>query len=145
LGEIRRLSGYQVSLFSGKEFNVDSSKGLAGYCDFILSYSKEQLYISAPVTTIVEAKNENIIGGMGQCIAEMVAAQIFNQQSGNNIETIYGVVTSGTNWRFLTLRDRIVYIDTVEYYIKEIDKILGILLQFISPDNRQYLSAQQFL
>ena len=72
LGEIRRLSGYQVSLFSGKEFNVDSSKGLAGYCDFILSYSKEQLYISAPVTTIVEAKNENIIGGMGQCIAEMV-------------------------------------------------------------------------
>jgi hypothetical protein len=39
---------------------------------------------------------------MGQCIAEMVAAQIFNQQSGNNIETIYGVVTSGTNWRFLT-------------------------------------------
>jgi hypothetical protein len=102
LGEIRRLSGYQVSLFSGKEFNVDSSKGLAGYCDFILSYSKEQLYISAPVTTIVEAKNENIIGGMGQCIAEMVAAQIFNQQSGNNIETIYGVVTSGTNWRFLT-------------------------------------------
>ncbi len=102
LGEIRRLSGYQVSLFSGKEFNVDSSKGLAGYCDFILSYSKEQLYISAPVTTIVEANNENIIGGLGQCIAEMVAAQIFNQQSGNNIETIYGVVTSGTNWRFLT-------------------------------------------
>jgi hypothetical protein len=82
---------------------------------------------------------------MGQCIAEMVAAQIFNQQSGNNIETIYGVVTSGTNWRFLTLRDRIVYIDTIEYYIKEIDKILGILLQFISPDNRQYPSAQQFL
>ena len=136
LGEIRRLSGYQVSLFSGKEFNGDSSKGLAGYCDFILSYSKEQLYISAPVTTIVEAKNENIIGGMGQCIAEMVAAQIFNQQSGNNIETVYGVVTSGTNWRFLTLRDRTVYIDTVEYYIKEIDKILGILLQFISPINR---------
>ncbi|MFN5964536.1 MAG: hypothetical protein ACK46E_05245, partial [Pseudanabaena sp.] len=67
LGEIRRLSGYQVSLFSGKEFNVDSSKGLVGYCDFILSYSKEQLYISAPVTTIVEAKNENIIGGIGQC------------------------------------------------------------------------------
>jgi hypothetical protein len=136
LGEIRRLSGYQVSLFSGKEFNVDSSKGLAGYCDFILSYSKEQLYISAPVTTIVEAKNENIIGGIGQCIAEMVAAQIFNQQSGNNIETIYGVVTSGTNWRFLALRDRTAYIDTVEYYIKEIDKILGILLQFVSPINR---------
>ncbi len=48
LAEIRRLSNYQVSLFSGKEFNVDSAKGLTGDCDFILSYSK-QLYISAPL------------------------------------------------------------------------------------------------
>lgn len=134
LGEVRRLSNHQISLFSGKEFNVDSAKGLTGYCDFILSYSKEQLYISTPVTTVVEAKNENIIGGMGQCIAEMVAAQIFNQQSGNTIETIYGVVTSGTNWRFLTLQGNTVFIDTVEYYIKEVDKILGILLQSI-PTN----------
>ena len=132
LAELRRLSNYQLSLFSGKEFNVDSSQGLTGYCDFILSYSKEQLYISAPVAAIVEAKNENIIGGMGQCIAEMVAAQIFNQKSADPIETIYGVVTSGTNWRFLILHKNIVYIDTVEYYIKEVDKILGILLQSIS-------------
>ncbi len=71
---------------------------------------------------------------MGQCIAEMVAAQIFNQQSGNAIETIYGVVTSGTNWRFLTLHDSTVFIDTVEYYIKEVDKILGILLQFVNSN-----------
>lgn len=131
LAELRQLSGYQISLFSGKEFNVDSGKGLVGYCDFMLSYSKEQLYVSVPVTTIVEAKNENIIGGMGQCIAEMVAAQIFNQTSANAIETIYGVVTSGTNWRFLTLHKNTVFIDTVEYYIKEVNKILGILLQSI--------------
>jgi hypothetical protein len=129
LGEVRRLSKHQISLFSGKEFNVDSAKGLTGYCDFILSHSKEQLYISAPVTTVVEAKNENIIGGMGQCIAEMVAAQMFNQQAGNPIKRIYGAVTSGTNWRFLILEDSTVYIDTVEYYIKEVDKILAILLQ----------------
>jgi hypothetical protein len=137
LAELKRLSNYQISLFSGKEFNVDSSKGLTGYCDFILSYSKEQLYIKAPVTAIVEAKNENIIGGMGQCIAEMTAAQIFNQQAGNTIETIYGVVTSGTNWRFLSLSQNIVFIDTVEYYIKEVDKILGILLQSIIAVTQQ--------
>jgi len=131
LAELRQLSGYQISLFSGKEFNVDSGKGLVGYCDFMLSYSKEQLYVSVPVTTIVEAKNENIIAGMGQCIAEMVAAQIFNQTSANAIETIYGVVTSGTNWRFLTLHKNTVFIDTVEYYIKEVNEILGILLQSI--------------
>jgi hypothetical protein len=129
LAEVRKLSNHQISLFSGKEFNVDSAKGLTGFCDFILSYSKKQLYISAPVIAVVEAKNENIIGGMGQCIAEMVAAQMFNQQSENAIETIYGAVTSGTNWRFLTLEQNTVYIDNVEYYIKEIGKILAILLQ----------------
>jgi hypothetical protein len=134
LAELRQLSSYQISLFSGNEFNIDSAQGLTGYCDFILSYSKEQLYIRAPVTMIVEAKNENIIGGMGQCIAEMVAVQIFNQKSANHIETIYGVVTSGTNWRFLILHKNIVFIDTVEYYIKEVNKILGILLQSISPN-----------
>jgi hypothetical protein len=129
LGEVRRLSSYQVSLFSGKEFNIDKNRGLTGFCDFILSCSPEQLYITSPVIEITEAKNEDIISGLGQCIASMVAAQLFNQQSGNNIDVIYGAVTTGTAWRFLTLRDQVVSIDAIEYYIKEVDKILGILIQ----------------
>ena len=48
LAELRQLSNYQLSLLSGKEFNVDSSQGLTGYCDFIFSHSKKQLYTSAP-------------------------------------------------------------------------------------------------
>ena len=64
---------------------------------------------------------------MGQCIAEMVAAQIFNQQENNNISLILGVVTSGTNWRFLKLEDANIYIDLSEYYLSDINKILGIL------------------
>jgi len=85
LTEVRRQVNYQISLFSGTDFNVDLEKGLIGYCDFLLSASKEQFFISAPVITIVEAKNENIIGGLGQCVAEMVAAQIFNQRQGIDI------------------------------------------------------------
>jgi hypothetical protein len=133
LSEVRRQLGYQISLFSGTEFNVDWAQGLVGFCDFILSASTEQYFISAPVITVVEAKNENIIGGLGQCIATMVAAQVFNQQAGNDIETIYGAVTSGTAWRFLTLSNTTVCIDAIEYYIKETDKILGILLQTFQP------------
>ena len=34
----------------------------------------------APVVVVVEAKNENMKQGIIQCIAEMVAAQQFNQQ-----------------------------------------------------------------
>ncbi|MEM9215597.1 MAG: hypothetical protein AAGD25_14795 [Cyanobacteria bacterium P01_F01_bin.150] len=153
LGDVRRQSNYEVSLFSGKEFDVDQEQGLTGYCDFILCLAKEQLYINAPVMTIVEAKNENIIGGLGQCIASMVAAQIFNkknksrkedqadQQSqnlsglvNNSTDEIYDAVTTGTNWRFIKLNNQTVLIDKTEYYIRDIEKILGILM---CPRTRQ--------
>ena len=129
MGEIRRQSNNQISLFSGSEFNVDQIQGLNGYCDFILSASQEQIEITAPVFTIIEAKKEDIIGGVGQCIAAMVAAQIFNERAENNIKKIYGAVTTGTTWRFILLAGKEVSIDSSEYYIVQIGKILGILLQ----------------
>lgn len=129
LTEIRRQLNYKISLFSGSDFDVDASQGLNGFCDFILCASEEQFYIKAPVITINEAKNENIKGGLGQCIATMIGAQLFNQNTKQKIKTIYGVVTSGTNWRFLTLEGNTVCIDIVEYYINDVEKILGILLQ----------------
>ncbi len=125
--EVRRILNYQVSLFSGVDFNVDNERGLNGICDFIVSRSVEQLFIRAPVVTIVEAKNENLKTGFGQCVAEMLAAQLFNEREGNEIKTIYGVVTIGTIWRFLKLEAQVVTIDLTEYYIRDVQKILGIL------------------
>lgn len=129
LTEVRRQLNYQVSLFSGTDFNVDVSKGLNGFCDFMLCASEEQFEIDAPVITIVEAKNENLKSGLGQCIATMMGAKLFNQKRTRVVKTIYGVVTSGTNWRFLTLDEQMVCIDSIEYYINDVDKILGILSQ----------------
>lgn len=129
--EVRRQLNYQISLFSGTEFNVDPSQGLNGVCDFLISLSPERLFINAPVVTLVEAKKEDIKAGFGQCIAEMLAAQLFNTKEGNPFNTIYGVITSGTVWRFLKLEDKIVYIDAVEYYINNLNKILGIFIKMI--------------
>ncbi|MGH1392887.1 MAG: hypothetical protein ACRAVC_02460 [Trichormus sp.] len=129
LGEVRRQLGYQIALFSGTDFDVDYSNGLHGICDFIICDSEEQFYIKAPVMTIVVARNENLNSGLGECIATMLGAQSFNQNNQEQVIKIYGVVTTGTNWRFLTLENNQLYIDTVEYYINEIEKILGILLQ----------------
>lgn len=132
--EVRRKFNNEISLFSGIDFTVDVERGLNGFCDFILSLSKEQLFVRAPVITLVETKNENLKSGLGQCIAEMVAAQLFNQQQGNAIKTIYGVVTIGTIWQFLKLEDNVVSIDLSEYYIKDVKKILGILINAIRQD-----------
>jgi hypothetical protein len=128
LAEIVARLDYQVSLFSGTDFNVDAEKGLQGFCDFILSRSGEQFDVTAPVITIVEAKNDNIKSGIGQCIAEMVGAQIFNQRAEKPIEIIYGVVTTGTNWLFMRLIGTQVEISDREYYINELDRVLGILM-----------------
>ena len=125
--EVRKKMNAQISLFSGTEFNVDSARGLNGTCDFLISKSPEQLFIKAPVFTIIEAKKENLNAGLGQCIAEMIAAQIFNQQEGNQISIIYGAVTTGNIWKFLQLDKNEVCIDLTEYLINDLGKILGIL------------------
>ncbi len=52
-----------LSLFSGVDFNVDTSQSLNGICDFLISASDEQLFITSPVIILVEAKKENIMGG----------------------------------------------------------------------------------
>jgi len=129
--DLWRQAPSQMSLFSGMEFTVDEARGLTGYCDYILSRSKEQLTINAPVVMIVEAKNENITGGLGQCVAEMIAAQIFNEREGNAIETIYGAVTTGEIWKFLKLVGAVASIDLSDYYIGDVSHILGILWQGI--------------
>jgi hypothetical protein len=131
LVELKQFFKKEISFFSGIEFNVDKEKGLAGFCDFMLSASPEQLMLCAPVLAVVEAKNENIIGGFGQCIAEMAAAQIFNQQEGNPVRKIYGAVTSGNLWRFLKLEEQTVAIDLQDYHIENVDKIFGILAAMI--------------
>jgi hypothetical protein len=127
--EIRRRANYQISLFSGTNFDVDLEKGLNGYCDFIISRSKEQLLMNAPVIIIVEAKNENIKNGLGQCAGAMLAAQIFNQQQNNDISAVYGAVTTGDIWKFIKLEGSNLFIDLNNYYIKEVGNILGILYQ----------------
>ena len=131
LGEVRKLAENNISLFSGVDFNVDPEKKLIGFCDYILSASPEQFYIEAPVVTIVEAKNENIKSGLGQCIAEMIAAQIFNVGKGKDISPVYGVVTSGQIWKFIKLESNYVTIDMQDYYISDVDLILGVFKQIL--------------
>jgi len=129
--ELRKKYHHKISLFSGVKFDVDASKNLNGFCDFIISSSPEQLFITAPIIAVVEAKNENIISGLGQCIAEMIASQQFNSEEKQEIKTIYGIVTTGNAWKFLKLVERDVFIDMKEYHIDNTAKILGILAAMI--------------
>jgi hypothetical protein len=68
----------------------------------------------------------------------MVAAQIFNRQAENEIKIIYGAVTTGSIWQFLKLEQQTLSIDLTEYYLKDLDRILGILASGISPRTIAY-------
>jgi hypothetical protein len=136
LAELRRRLGGSFGLFSGVEFDVDSSRGLNGYCDFILTRSPLQSVLTAPVVTIVEAKNDNLRTGLGQCIAAAVAAREFNAQSSTAIGVVYGVVTTGSAWKFLRLEGSLVTLDVAEYFIAELGRIMGILAYILRSASR---------
>jgi hypothetical protein len=104
------LENRQVSFFSGTDFSIDLESGLNGVCDFLLTRSTSEVSIEAPAIIIIEAKKGELNAGWGQCAAEMIAAQKFNQASGQEIPTIYGSVTTGTMWQFLKLTGQVLTI-----------------------------------
>lgn len=128
LVEVRKYLNRQISFFSGHDFTVDSSLGLSGICDFLISQSTEQLEIEAPVLMIVEAERSEISSGMGQCMAEMIAAQRFNQEAGKPINTIYGCVTTGLLWRFLKLEQQQITVDLQDYSVDPFSRIFAMLV-----------------
>ena len=131
LVELREHFNRRISLFSGIDFNVDMDNGLAGVCDFLISLSPAQFSMEAPVIVLVEAKNDNLEAGLGQCVAEMVAAQRFNAQNGNEIPCVYGATTTGVMWRFLKLEGEKLYMDMGVYTLDRCDKLLGILASMV--------------
>jgi hypothetical protein len=141
LWEVIEQAAPPISIFSGVEFNSDPERGLRGVCDFLLSLSPEQLTIKAPVVAVVEAKNENLKTGINQCIAEMLAAQIFNRLKNNQIETVFGAVTIGTVWIFLRLNESTVYLDRTEYYVSQPEKIVAILLAMLREASESQVAA----
>lgn len=131
LGELWRLGEGKISLHSGVPLDVDAEAGLVGRCDFLIGRPPQLHYVTAPLLVVMEAKNEDIAGGLGQCAAAMVAAQRFNRQRQTGIETIHGCVSDGTEWKFLRLTDSLLSIDLTEYHISQADRILGILLHIV--------------
>jgi hypothetical protein len=134
LVEARALLDERIALFSGVSFNVDRRSGLHGYCDFLISQDPLILEVKAPVIVLAEAKREDLSSGVPQCLAEMVAAQKFNEKRGKPRKTIYGVVTSGTDWRFLQLEGTQATLDLREYTITELAQVLGVLVYMASRE-----------
>ncbi len=126
--EVRRRLRGKISVFSGEEFTVQPEVDLTGDVDFLISRSPEQLFIKVPAVVLVATKTQDLKQALGECVAEMVAAQRFNEQKRLSISTIYGVVTSGTVWRFLKLEQQVITVDLTNYSLPPVEQVLSFLV-----------------
>jgi hypothetical protein len=103
--EIKRANK-GITVFSGYTFNIDASNDLTGAPDFLISSKQNIIEPSCPIFCLMESKNKTPDEGFAQCAAEMYAARVFNQQSGEPHETIYGAGVYEIRGRYRLCRYR---------------------------------------
>jgi hypothetical protein len=130
LKELWRKNKRFFTIYSGEILNADAANGLNGECDFILAKDIGTYSINYPIIQIVEAKKNDIDLGIPQCAAQMIGAKLFNKRQGVEIDTIYGCVTTGEEWKFLKLEKDLI-IDEHVYFINKLPEILAVLQNII--------------
>ena len=132
----KELSSGRLAIFSGQRLDVDAARGLTGECDFILALGPSVPPLLAPIAAIVEAKKNDVEAGLGQCIAQMVAARDFNAPDRSST-TVYGCVTTGEAWQFLRLTGNTVQLDGRRIYLDNVATVLGALSAIVSEAERR--------
>lgn len=84
---------------------------------------------------LVEAKRQDLLRAIPQCVAEMIAAQQLNQQAGLHFPAVYGCVTTGNQWQFLRLADKQALTDPRILYYSELEAVLGALSWIVTQFN----------
>ena len=125
---VRELTGDRVSILSGPRLDVDPLRRLSGECDFLLSLAQPLPRLRPPLLAVLEAKGNDIEVGLGQCAAQLVAAQLFNERAGQPASPVFGCVTTGEDWQFLRLDGSELTIDPARRYIDRLGSVLAALL-----------------
>ena len=133
--ELREHNAQQFSVLSGLVFYVDAEQGLNGECDFILSRNPFDFEIQAPVFTVVVAKKGDIESGLPQCIAQMIAAEMFNYEGWDGVvcDLWSGddggcLAISEVKWR---RGNPDLQIDSETHYLDNLPVVLGILQRIV--------------
>lgn len=121
----RGLVGGELAIYSGQRLDIDASQGLTGECDYILALTAPVPRLRAPLVTVLEAKRGDIEVGLGQCVAQLLGARLFNERAGFAGGSLYGVVTTGEAWQFLRLAGPTVTLHATRFYIDNLGAILA--------------------
>jgi hypothetical protein len=132
-----RSRNKRIMIYSGARLDVEPESGLVGECDFLIAEGIAlPSLLRTPILSILEAKKLDIEQGLGQCTAQLVAAQKLNQREG--IETtVYGCVTTAEAWQFIRLEGKTLTLDSARLVIAQpeyegvVGQLLGIFTQIL--------------
>ncbi len=128
----RDLVSGDLAIYSGQRLDVDADLGLTGECDYILALTPPVPRLRAPLVTVLEAKRGDIELGLGQCVAQMVGARLFNEHAGSRKGPIFGVVTTGEVWQFLRLEEATVILHRERLFIAGVGGVLAALQSILT-------------
>lgn len=115
-----------LPLWSHMRFDISEEDGLIGIPDFLVAPASDiGTTFTTPVICVSEAKKENFNEGWAQGLAEMIAAQRFNQKE--DLE-IFGIVTTGNFWQFGKLQENILTMEIVSFSaLENLQKLFNVL------------------
>jgi hypothetical protein len=119
LMSVQHFFADKITVFSGEPIATEE---LWGTCDFFITKDPKAFDPQNGYLILVEAKRNDLFSGVPQCVAEMYAAQKLN----NNNEVVYGCVSTGLEWLFIKLENKIATTHPEVFTISEVPKILGI-------------------
>jgi hypothetical protein len=109
----------KITVFSGEPLATEE---LSGICDFLITKDPIAFDPQGGYFILVEAKKNDLLSGIPQCVAEMYTAQVLN----GNDDTVYGCVSTGLEWLFMKLEHKVAMTHPNVFTISEVDKILGV-------------------
>ena len=129
----RGLVAGELAIYSGQRLDIDASRGLTGECDYILALTDPVPRLRAPLVTVLEANRGDIEVGLGQCVAQMFGARLFNKRACYPGRRLFGVVTTGEAWQFLRLDGPTVTLHPSRLFIDDLGAILAAFRGVLVP------------
>jgi hypothetical protein len=118
-----------LPLWSHVRFDVSPEEGLIGIPDFMIAPASPIGTVPTnPMICVAEVKKENFNEGWAQVLAEMIAAQRFNEDENREI---FGIVTTGSIWQFGKLTRKALTMEIVTFSALENQQKLFNIINWI--------------
>ena len=133
LREIFRHHADRLSLFSHRPLVVEqttddngqaSNGKLSGVPDYLVSTRSPlgRTVMGKPLLIVVEAKRDDFELGWAQCLAELIAAQRYDE---SDAIPVYGIVINGDAWEFGKLTQQTLLREPGVFPLRDLNELLG--------------------